>query len=210
MNTTTRQGALLLLGPTGSGKTPLGEIIAQRGLARRRCVHFDFGAQMRRIAAAGEPEGPLSAADVAFIADVLRSGALLEDEHFHIARGILAGFRQRLRVGPDTLVVLNGLPRHVGQAAALDESVAVEWLVELVCSAEDVAARIRGNTGGDRAQRSDDSPAEVARKLAIYEQRTRPLVEHYRSRGVQHAAIPVTAATPPDDAYMQLCRCFGN
>ena len=47
--------ALLLLGPTGSGKTPLGDEIERRGLYGRRCLHFDFGASLR--AAASAPAG---------------------------------------------------------------------------------------------------------------------------------------------------------
>ncbi len=42
--------AILLLGPTGSGKTPLGQALEKKGLAGRRCVHFDFGANLREIA----------------------------------------------------------------------------------------------------------------------------------------------------------------
>ncbi|MCX7427258.1 MAG: hypothetical protein NTW96_16720 [Planctomycetia bacterium] len=47
--TDTRNDAMLLLGPTGSGKTPLGDLLERRGLGGRRCVHFDFGAHLRRI-----------------------------------------------------------------------------------------------------------------------------------------------------------------
>ena len=42
--------ALLLIGPTGSGKTPLGELLERSGLWGRPCRHFDFGERMRRIA----------------------------------------------------------------------------------------------------------------------------------------------------------------
>lgn len=49
-----RLPAVLLLGPTGAGKTPLGRICAQRGLWGRSCTHVDFGACLRR-AAAGDP-----------------------------------------------------------------------------------------------------------------------------------------------------------
>ena len=47
-NGSTRHRALLLLGPTASGKTPLGKLIEERGLWDFRWVHFDFGAQMRK------------------------------------------------------------------------------------------------------------------------------------------------------------------
>jgi hypothetical protein len=39
--------AILPLGPTGSGKTPLGDYLEERGLFGRRCVHFDFGEKFK-------------------------------------------------------------------------------------------------------------------------------------------------------------------
>jgi len=85
--------AILLLGPTGSGKTPLGEMLQARGLGDgRRCVHFDFGDRLRRIAAGQLGVDELTGADLEFIGDVLDHGALLEDEHFHVAEKILRAF----------------------------------------------------------------------------------------------------------------------
>ena len=46
--------AILLLGPTGSGKSPLGDELEANGLNGRRCLHFDFGRRLRR-AAEGRP-----------------------------------------------------------------------------------------------------------------------------------------------------------
>ncbi|HET6430150.1 MAG TPA: hypothetical protein VFJ30_17170, partial [Phycisphaerae bacterium] len=86
-----RTNAILLLGPTGSGKTPLGEMLQARGLRGRRCAHFDFGDSLRRAVAAASPPDGLPRQDIAFLKGVLESGALLEDEHFHIAETILRG-----------------------------------------------------------------------------------------------------------------------
>ena len=60
---------------------------------------------------------------IAFVQKVLKSGALLENETFHIAERILRAFMETSGVGPETLLVLNGLPRHLGQAADLDRTV---------------------------------------------------------------------------------------
>jgi hypothetical protein len=43
--------ALLLLGPTGAGKTPLGDWLEAHGLWGRPCHHFDFGANLRAVVA---------------------------------------------------------------------------------------------------------------------------------------------------------------
>jgi len=113
--------ALLLIGPTGSGKTPLGNRLEAQGLAR----HFDFGAQLR--AGTG-----LNAAEKEFVREVLATGALLENETFYIAEKILRAF---MAGHEDELLVLNGLPRHVGQAVAL------ELLVNVVASGMALSAR---------------------------------------------------------------------
>jgi adenylate kinase family enzyme len=70
-------------------------------------------------------------------------------------------------------------------------------VVQLDCDARTVAERLRRNSGGDRAQRADDMEALVARKLAIYEERTRPLLDYYRSQGVRILKVPVGVKTQP-------------
>jgi adenylate kinase len=184
--------AWLLLGPTGAGKTPLGDLLQQRGLWGRRCVHFDFGANLREIAGRQRADEWITAEDVDFVCDVLRRGALLEDKDFPLAERILRSFLAARHADAETRVVLNGLPRHVGQARALATVVDVEMVVELVCSPETVWERIRQNTGGDRTGRADDDQESVRRKLAIYSARTAPLVEHYRTSGCRIESIEVT------------------
>jgi adenylate kinase family enzyme len=196
----TRPSAILLVGPTGSGKTPLGEEIESRGLGGRCCSHFDFGAQLR-AAVEGNPPPGLSARDIEFLRRVLDRGALLEDEHFPIADTILRAF---LTAHPEDRVILNGLPRHVGQAEDVDRFVHVEVVVALQCSAQVVLERIRTDAGGDRADRVDDDPDAVRRKLAIYTERTAPLVEHYRARGSRILSIPIAADTTAESAYQTL------
>ncbi len=48
---TPRNAAILLLGPTGTGKTPLGNVLAVRGWRGLPCLHFDFGANLRELVA---------------------------------------------------------------------------------------------------------------------------------------------------------------
>ena len=187
------RSALLLLGPTGAGKTPLGALIEREGLWGHRWAHFDFGHQMRKIAAGGRPTARLTQADVDFLRQVLHSGALLEDERFPLAGRIFQSFLDRLGAGQQTRIVLNGLPRHAGQAEAMDAMVPVGAVAELACTPEVVAARIQTDVGGDRALRSDDAPAAVRRKLEIYRARTEPLLDYYRRRGVPILRVEVTA-----------------
>ena len=204
-----RKTALLLLGPTGSGKTPLGNLIARLGLWETKYLHFDFGENLRRVVDRDRADGLLRAEDIELLRDVLRSGALLENEHFSIAEKILRGFLAEHGADRQASLVLNGLPRHSGQAEAVDAIVDVRTVVCLSCSSETVIARIRTNIGGDRSHRADDDLQSVRHKLQLYTRRTAPLVNYYRHRAARIETIKVTAAMTPEDVWHALERKGG-
>lgn len=196
--------ALLLLGPTGSGKSPQGDLLEQAGPYH----HFDFGAQLR--AAVTDTSSVPSDADRAFIADLLRTHALLPDVRFDIATKLLDGFLARVGfdAARDTLV-LNGLPRRVSQAWAIAEhGIDVQRVIYLKCGAATARARIarrRRGEGLDHAGRADDSDAAVRRKLAIFTQDTSPLLSHYTAKpGGIVAGLTVTADTDDEEMHRRL------
>jgi len=199
------RSSLLLLGPTGAGKTPLGDYLERQGLHGRRCVHFDFGAQLRRAAETGR-HPRLADGDLAVIRQVLAAGALLENEHFRIAKAILVGFITERDVSEKDLVVLNGLPRHVDQALQLGPLVRVRQVAVLQCEPDVVRERIRLNVGGDRTRRRDDTLENVARKLAVYRRRTLPLIEYYRQRKARVCLVDVRATTTPAEVVAALAH----
>jgi len=192
-----RRPAVLLIGPTGSGKTPLGELIESRGLWGAECVHFDFGANLREIVHRNTPDDAISRRDIDFLREVLESGALLEDKDFPIASGVLRSFMARRAPRAATWIVLNGLPRHAGQAEAIRGILDVRAVVHLRCSSEDVVRRIADDVGGDRSARDDDDLDAVRRKLAIFEERTAPLLDYYAGRGARIETLDVTAEMTP-------------
>ena len=196
--------AILLLGPTSTGKTPLGQVLDERGVAGQRCVHFDFGENLRQIVADGQPDEVVSREDIEFLRGVLRAGALLEDKDFPIAERVLRRFLCRQGVDAGTLVVLNGLPRHAGQASAMADILHVRSIVYLQCSAETVLARIADNTGGDRVGRRDDQAADVRRKLDIFAERTAPLADFYGANGAHILELEVSADMTPEQMWMEL------
>jgi adenylate kinase family enzyme len=193
--------AILLLGPTGSGKSPLGEALEKHGLAGRPCSHFDFGAQLRHVAEHGAPG--LQEKDVAQVRYVLKGGALLENDTFYIARAILEAFLAR-QTQTNPLLVLNGLPRHAGQADDVGGILRVILVAALECRAETVYERIARNSGGDRTARTDDSIPEIGRKLELYAARTQPLLDYYRKEGVPCRIIPVGVETTPGEVISAL------
>jgi adenylate kinase len=185
--------AVLILGPTGAGKTPLGEYWQDHGLAGRRCRHFDFGARLRAEAGLASR---LSPSQVEVIRRVLRTGALLEDAEFPIALAVLESFIREESLGNRDILILNGLPRHTGQAAGLANSVDIRAVVKLEAAPEIIRTRIRTNAGGDRAGRADDDAEAVAARLRLFEARTAPLEDFYRDRGVRILDFGVGLRTP--------------
>jgi adenylate kinase family enzyme len=209
MEKSSRQGvlpnrAILLLGPTGAGKTPLGELMAERGFRESACVHFDFGASLRRVVQEDRPDEQLSRKDLEFLKNVLETGILLEDADFPIAERILRRFLGQRQVAAGTGVVLNGIPRHVGQAKAMESILQIDMVIVLDCDAQTVLRRIENNVGGDRRDRFDDDLSRVQRKLELFWARTSPLVAHYRARGVQIETLEITATMTPDQMWQML------
>ncbi len=186
-----RPEAILLLGPTGSGKSPLGEALEKHGFDGLRCVHLDFGANLREVAALKRRPLGFTAQDRNVIRDSLRTGALLENENFPIAEKVMERFRRKCRMKKDDLLVLNGLPRHEGQAADLERTVHVTLVVYLNASPAVTRERIRRNVDSDRSGRVDDSAEEVRRKYAIFRKRTKPLLDFYASRDARIRSIPI-------------------
>ena len=176
---------ILLIGPTGAGKTPLGEYTEQHGYNGHHCTHLDFGATLRNIDTSLAPVGKLTTADITFIHKVLTEGALLEDETFYIAEELIKAHITANILTKNDYLLLNGLPRHIGQAKAIDKIVNITNIIYLHCSPETVYERISQNSGGDRTSRTDDTTEEIAKKLKIFETRTKPLLDHYTQ-------IPIT------------------
>jgi len=196
--------ALLLLGPTGVGKSPLGDAIASQGLFGRQCHHLDFGAELRGAVSGEERSGAYSKEEHAFIHGVLERGLLLENEHFSLAAKIVSLFLKRVGFSVRDVLVLNGIPRHTGQARDMATIARIPAVVVLDCPADDVVRRIRDNVGGDRTERVDDNHDLIEKKLVLFRERTGPLIKHYENRGSAVYRIGISGSTTPDQAYQQL------
>lgn len=191
--------ALLLLGPTGVGKTPLGEYLKAHGLHGRRCLHFDFGARLRDVASGAARPAALTEEGVAHVQRVLETGALLSAQEFWIAEALLGEFLRRNCTDPRDLVVLNGLPRHRQQAEAVDRLLDTRLVVHLDAPREVLLARIQGDRGGDRATRIDDDEGRVAARIARFHEHTLPLLDYYRQRGALIHPLPVEEHSQAED-----------
>jgi adenylate kinase len=202
--------SLLLVGPTGSGKTPLGQELERRGFCGRRCVHFDFGAILREVASGSGSRKDVGADELAAIRRSLASGALFEDRDMPMIIGIVERFARFRNLTHDALLILNGLPRHRRQAEGLTGTVDVERVVLLEAAAAIIRERIRLDPAGDRAGRTDDTLEAVERRLSHFRERTLPLLDLYRERGVPVSIIRVTAVMSAElmaDALLDPAAC---
>jgi len=199
------QNAIVLIGPTGSGKSPLGDLLSANGLWGHRCIHFDFGAELRNIADR-TTAGDFTDTEIQFVRNVLETGALLEDGDFHLAMRAVQGVLNAQHADENCILVMNGLPRHVGQARDLQTILKIRAVIVLNCSPQLVQTRITENTGGDRTNRSDDDLEAVNKRLEIFAQRTAPLAEYYRQNAVAILSIDVAQGATPQKIAEDLAR----
>ena len=98
-------------------------------------------------------------------------GELLPDD---VMQGVVAERLQQADAREDGFL-LDGFPRTVGQAEALDVLAEVDLAIDLDVPYEIVMERMlaRGRT--------DDTPEAIKRRLDLYEEQTRPLLERYGS-----------------------------
>ena len=123
-----KYNGILLIGPTGSGKTPFGDFLNNRKLFNKNCYHFDFGENLRKIWQLYNKPNLLKSVfsllkdrEIEIIINSLKHGTLLEDDQFYIAENILLSFIKEKQITENDLILLNGLPRHTDQAENIDK-----------------------------------------------------------------------------------------
>jgi adenylate kinase family enzyme len=198
--------AVLLFGHSNAGKSPLGALIERRASSpARRFRHLDFGEHLRMVLA-GSFDAGLSDGDKAYVRTVM-NGGLLDDAHFPVARRIIEAFisGRGCRSGNDALV-LNGIPRHMGQARGLAAmGVKAEAIIYLRCPAGVAYERkVRADKGAgheDRSRRDDADIDIFKRKIVSFELETAPLIDWYQSQGAKVLTIDVTTEMTPAEMY---------
>ena len=166
---------LILLGPPGAGKGTQ----AQRLIHKYGIVQLSTGEMLRAAVAAGTPIG-LQAKDI------MASGALVPDE---IVIGIISDRLDQpdMRNG----FILDGFPRTVPQAEALDEllkkkHIKLDAVVELRVNESALLNRVETRVAEMLARgeevRIDDTPEVLSKRLASYRSLTEPLIHYYSER----------------------------
>jgi adenylate kinase len=157
----------ILFGPPGSGKGTQAAYITKRyGLQ-----HVSTGEMLRKEAARGTDLGNE-------VAPVMAEGNLVPDDL--IVRVIEARLRESDAV---TGVLLDGFPRTVPQAAALDAMLRrtgrkVDLVLCLDVPEDKLITRLLGRAEAEG--RADDNLETIENRLVVYRRDTAPVLEHYR------------------------------
>jgi len=195
--------AFLLLGPPGSGKTPLGEYLAGQKFAGGRAFHFDFGQQLRDLVKNGAQRG-FTPAEIQRVEEAIKQTRLFEREDEDLVKKIMADFVARNDIRPKDWIVLNGLPRHVEQVKWVCQVLEIRAVVNLVCPLEISRKRILSGVLEDRSERSDDSPESITARYRIYLERTVPLINFFLKRKIPVVELSVLENTTPAALWKQL------
>lgn len=184
---------LILLGAPGAGKGTQADIVSRK----LNIPTISTGNILRAAVKSGTPIGLVAKS-------YMESGGLVPDE---VIIGIV---RERLNE-PDCKngYILDGMPRTIGQAQALEDAgVVIDTVLVIEISDAEIESRMTGRRtcnqcsatyhvltnppktenvcdacGAELVIRKDDEPETVRNRLRVYHQETEPLIDFYKSRG---------------------------
>jgi adenylate kinase len=195
-----------LLGAPGSGKGTQAALLVET----KSIPHISTGNIFRRHIADQTPLGIQ-------VKDYLNRGLLVPDS---LTVDIVAIGLQELQGG----FVLDGFPRNVAQAQALDKLTAIDKVLYFDVETDSIIKRLSSRrvckcgktyTVQDNSileldctscqfkavQRPDDRPDTIQRRLELYNTETKPLVEYYRQQG---KLIEIDGMQDIQDVYKQI------
>ncbi|CAH1669280.1 MAG: adenylate kinase [Chelatococcus sp.] len=191
---------LILLGPPGAGKgTQAARLVERHGIPQ-----LSTGDMLRAAVAAKTPVG-LQAKEL------MDQGALVPDD---LVVSIVASRIEE----PDARkgFILDGFPRTVGQADALDrmleqKGMQLDAIIELKVDEGILVDRIvrRAREAEERGEpvRRDDNPEVFRTRLEAYRQQTAPLTDYYGSKGTLRT---VDGMAPIDDVTTAIRSIVGG
>ncbi|QQR34882.1 adenylate kinase [Devosia oryziradicis] len=162
---------LILLGPPGAGKGTQAKILVESyGIPQLSTGDILRSAIQNRT--------PLGLA----AKEVMDRGDLVSND---IVNGIVSDRldAEDCKAG----FILDGFPRTIGQAEALDgmladKGMALDAVIEMTADAEVLVARVINRA--KESNRPDDNPEVIRKRLEVYKNDTAPLVDYYRKRGL--------------------------
>lgn len=212
---------LIFLGPPGAGKGTQAKMVSEKyGIPQ-----ISTGDMLREAVAKGTELGRKAK-------EYMDRGELVPDE---VVIGIV---RERLQQPDcDRGFILDGFPRTLAQAEALDEMLKemgkkIDAVINIVVPEEDVVKRITfrrtckncgavyhliynppqednkcDKCGGELYQRDDDREETVRERYRVYRENTEPLIEYYRRKGVLY---DVDGTKDIEGVWEQIDAILGN
>jgi adenylate kinase len=183
---------LLVLGPQGAGKgTQAKRISSEYGIP-----HVSAGDMFRAEQAAGTELGKR-------VGEIMATGQLVPDEL------TIAMIENRLKQ-PDARngFVLDGFPRNLAQAEALDRmlhSLGRDLDAILFFDVPDDVGLERALKRAELEGRQDDTPDVIKKRLEIYHRETEPVIEHYRATG---KLVPLHAGGTVEQVWNEITRAL--
>jgi adenylate kinase len=162
---------IVLLGAPGSGKGTQAALLVEE----LKLPHISTGALLRSAVKAGTKLGIKAKA-------VLDRGELVSDDI------MLELLEERLsQADVEAGFILDGYPRNLAQARALDELLSridqpVDEALQIDVDIEMVIARIAGRAAEEG--RSDDTEEVVRNRMKVYSDHTAPVVDYYAQQGL--------------------------
>lgn len=200
---------VILLGAPGAGKGTQAQFITSKyGIPQ-----ISTGDMLRAAVKAGSELGAL-------VKEVMATGGLVTDEI------IIALVKERISQADCAKgFLLDGFPRTIPQAEAMEEAgIEVDVVVEISVEDEEIVKRLSGRrvhadsgriyhvtnnppkvanvddeTGEPLIQREDDKEETVRKRLQVYHQQTKPLVNFYQKLEAAGKSVKVVQLNGQDD-----------
>ena len=198
---------IILLGAPGAGKGTQAAMIAEEF----KVPHISTGDILRRNMKEGTPLGLKAKAFV-------ESGGLVPDE-------VVSGLVEDRRAQEDCKngYILDGFPRTIAQAEALDKVARIDLAINIdvpfetiidrlggrrvcVCGETYHVSMLNGETtckrcGKELFVRDDDKPETVKNRLKVYSDQTQPLIDYYRS---QNKVVDIKANGTKEEIFADI------
>ncbi len=204
---------LILLGAPGSGKGTQASFIAKK----YNLAHISTGDIFRQNMAAQTPLGIK-------VKEVMEGGNLCPDDlTIEIVKDRLSK--------PDCQngYLLDGFPRNLVQAKALDEFMAPDKVIDIEVDLKQIEHRLVGrrtcsqckgsfhldfigNTdicpdcGGKLITRKDDNPETIHERLSVYASQTKPLESYYEDQG---KLLRIDGSKTVEQVFEQIVKVLG-
>ena len=198
---------LIFLGPPGAGKGTQAAGVS----AHLRIPHISTG-DMFRAAIANETPTGLEAKRYIDLGQLVPDSVVIDMVRERLSESDCAGG-----------YLLDGFPRTVEQAEALDRICAPDAVVDIDVPDERLLARLTGRRvcrkcsgtfhitkladqnvcpvcGGEGYQRDDDKPATISNRLKVYHEQTAPLIGYYSEQGKLRRIDVASLATVDGDS----------